>query len=194
MSTGHENIFPTVVVKIDHTQAEAGTQQACFPHAVSVGHLQKFLSMLIFEKRKCLVRQGRKGDVGIPVVVVIAKIGTHARNEVSIFGESDSRLHRDLVELATRVVEQKIVIAVVGDEYVRLAIQVVVGHGGPHTFADLRSDSPLSGNIAECTVALVQEELIGQSLVKSWRTVIGDFVIAADRFGGKVPFKIVDDK
>ena len=64
---------------------------------------------VFWNKRKCLIVQGNKCDVGIAVVVEIAKIQAHAGDEAAIFGERDAGLEGNFLELVSQVMEERVV-------------------------------------------------------------------------------------
>ena len=94
------------------------------------------------EQRKGLLVERDVGDVGIAVVVEVAKVETHAGDEGAFFGQRGVGLKGDFFKFVAEVVEEKVVLGVVGDEEVGLAVEVVVGNAHAHAFADVVADAP----------------------------------------------------
>ena len=173
MPTGDEQVLPAVVVEIEESGAEAGHMKGQGAHPACAGRFpERSLSHVQVQGKSLIVESGQ-GDVRESVIVHVSKIHSHAGNEISVLGQRHSGSHGDLLELVPEVVEQRVVVAVVGDEQVRPAIQVVVGHADAHALADVASDSPLLGDVPERAVAIIQEKRIGLSFVIPWVTVVG---------------------
>jgi len=47
-------------------------------------------------------------DVGKPVVIVVAEVDAHTGNELAVFGQGDTGLECNLLELITCVVKQRV--------------------------------------------------------------------------------------
>ncbi len=133
-------------------------------------------------------------DVGIAVVIDVAKVRAHARDERGILSESDVGLESNLFELVSEIVKEESVLGVIGDEEIGLAVEIVVRHPHAHAFADMIPNTPLFRNILECAVALVEKELVGQALVIARMAVLRNSLndaLGNIRIG---PLQIVDDE
>ena len=79
------------------------------------------------EQRKGLVIQRHENDIGQAVVVEIAGIHAHSRDELAVFGQRHAGVERTLLELTVAlVVKVGIVDFIVGDEDIHPAIQVEI--------------------------------------------------------------------
>ena len=138
----YENVLPTVVVEIGDGGRVAGHGHAEAGHAARLRHVGEIALAGIAENGKRLVVERYEGNVGITVVVDVAKIDAHSGNEVAFVAERDVRFEGNLFELtAAFVVEQGIVEFVVGDEDVHPTVEIVIGDADPHSFSGVGADS-----------------------------------------------------
>ena len=194
MSARDEEIFPPVVVEVIESRSEAGHAHTERPHPAGRGGLSEVAFARVEVNRKRLALECDVDDVGIAIVIDVAKICSHARDEGGIFSESDVSLECHFFEFVAEVVEQKSVLRVIGHEEIRLAIEIVVGHSDAHAFADMIANAPFTGNIFESAVALVEKKLIGKTLVVARMAVFGHTL---DHALGNIrvsPLQIVDDE
>src|ERR1700691_571822 len=190
-----KNIFPAVVVEIGDVRAVASHGTAEQGHAALGGDIRKSGLAVISIDGKSFIVQSDEGDIGQAIVVQIAKIGAHAGYYVSLFGQSDAGVKRDFFKQPVAfVVEQKIEDLVVGDKYVRQAVSVVVSYAHSHALARVRTNSRLRRNILECSVAIVQKQLVGQRLVHFRMTILRPTFGFAVRFFVHIPCHIVHDE
>src|SRR5205807_6426000 len=74
----------------------------------------------------------RSSDLGKPVVIVVAEVDAHTGNELAVFGQGNTGLECNLLELITCVVKQRVVGTVVRNQQVGTAVQIVVSHAYAH--------------------------------------------------------------
>ena len=76
------------------------------------------------------------------MVVEVAEIESHAGDEGAFLGQGRVGLKSDFFKFVAEVVEEEVVLRVVGDKQVGLAIEVVVGDAHAHALADVIADAP----------------------------------------------------
>ena len=148
----------------------------------------------VFQERKGLLVERDVSDAGITVIVEVAEIEAHARDEGAFLGQRRIGLKSDLFELVAEVVEEKVVFGVVGDEEVRLAIEIVVGNANAHALSDVVADAPFLGHILERAIPLVEEQLVGRAFVEARVAVFRNALDHAEGLVGVVPLHVIDNK
>src|ERR1700728_4730795 len=94
---------------------------------------------------KGLALKRGEDDVRQSVIVVIAKIGPHSGDCVAIVLQCNACIKRDFGKRSVPLVmKQKIRHRVVSDEYVRIAVAIIVRNRDTHSFACCLSN-PASG-------------------------------------------------
>ena len=110
------------------------------------------------EQREGLILERHKNDIGQAVVIEVAGVHSHSRDELAVFGQRHAGVERTLLELSVAfIVKVGIVDLVVGDEDIHPAIQVKIGKAYSHAFARMGADSTLRRDIFEGSVALIEE-------------------------------------
>ena len=104
MSARNENIFPAIVVEIGDVRRIAGHGQAERGHAALLGDLDETAFSVVLVNGKCFVVERYQDDVGIAVVIEIAKVDAHARDERAVFAQCNVRVEPDFVEFAAAFV------------------------------------------------------------------------------------------
>ncbi len=133
-------------------------------------------------------------DVGIAVVVEIAKIDAHAGDVDAVFAQGDILVEAGFFELSAAFVAEKgIHQLVVGDDQVHAAGEFGVGRGYAHAFAGMRAESGFFRGIAKGPVAFVDEQLVRRRLVHLGMAVVVMTVTFADGLVIEIPLQIVDD-
>ena len=125
-------------------------------HAALRGHFLEVFPGRVLPNRKGLALQCRGYQVGVFIVVIIAKIQPHSGYEAAVFGQRHAFLKRNFLELVAQIVEQEIVRSVVGHEDVGTAIQIVIGHAPAHALPHMRANAPFLRHVLELAIALVQ--------------------------------------
>ena len=75
-----EQVFIAVVVEVDEANTPAGISIREVPHLRGLGLVAKIAAALVTKHRKGLAIESRDHQIRLAVVVVIAKVGTHAGN------------------------------------------------------------------------------------------------------------------
>src|SRR5579875_202503 len=101
MASADEDVFPPVVIQIVETRAEAGHAQSKSAEAGGRRHFVELAFTSVLKERKSLLGQSDEKDIGKAVVVVIAKIESHAGDELAIFGKSNASGKSHFFELTT---------------------------------------------------------------------------------------------
>src|ERR1041385_8370593 len=83
---------------------------------------------------------------------------------------------------------------VVGDENVGQPVAIIIGYAHSHALSQVGADSRGCGDIRECPVAFIQEQLIGKFLIEFGMTVLRLISEPAVRFLSAIPLQVVDDK
>ena len=110
--------------------------------------------------------------------------------------QRDARFESHLFEFsAALVMEQRVNHRVVGHEQIRPAIEIVIRNAHTHAFSRVRAKSPFRGNVAERSVAVVEEELVGCRLVKVWMAIVADAGLnIASGLGSDIPGEVIEDE
>ncbi len=179
VAAGHEQVLAPVVVEVDDRVAPAGARERERRDARAGRQLDEAVLALVLEHRHRLVRQRRVEDVGLAVVVEVARIGAHARERPARLRVGDARREAHLLEGAVAAVPEEVVgLGVVRHEHVGVAVLVEVGDSQPHALADQRADPRGLGDVREGAVALVAVERVRQPLVVVRMAVVVDPVAA----------------
>src|SRR5437764_1726686 len=89
----------------------------------------------IMEQGKSLQFCGGVPNVRQAVIVQIAKLSSHPRNGLAVFGISDAGVHRDLFKSSSlEIVEERVRHIVVGDENINEAISIIIVETYSHSF------------------------------------------------------------
>src|ERR1051326_1168885 len=109
MGKGKEQILPTVVVEIVHAESPAG--QLTGSHQQS-GPLRIIVETIgtaaIVKQQKRIIDNSGDNQIGLPIVVQIAKIGAHSGDCVSILAERHSGLETHFLEFsAAQIMKQE---------------------------------------------------------------------------------------
>ena len=96
------------------------------------------------------------------IIIHIAEIQPHAGNKVTHFRQSDTCRKGNLFKFAARIVEEEVVISIIGDEQIGPSISVIVGHADTHTLANFVANVPLRRDILKGAITFVQKQLIGK--------------------------------
>src|SRR5215469_13489690 len=193
IAAADKNIFPPVIVEVGNIHAVSGHGIAQRGHAAACGDLGKGSFSIVLKDGERFVLQSGHNYVRKAVVVEVAKIRSHSRNQASVFWQRDSRFKRDLVELVVApVVKEKVEELVVSDKDVREPVVVVVSHRNSHAFPRMRANAGLRGNILKLSLALVQKELARQFFVIFRMTIFRLAVELAVGFFLAIPAEVVD--
>ena len=194
VSPRDEQVLPAVVVEIEQPGTEACHVQGQDAHPAFAGDLPERPLTRVQVQGKSLIVQGDQGDVRESVVVHVAKIHAHAGNEIPVLRQRHPGGHSHFLELVPEIVEQRIVVAVVGDKQIGTPVQVVVRHADAHALADMAADSPLRGDVPERAVAVIQEKRIRLPFVEPRMAVVGGSLKAAQRLVAVLPLQIVENE
>jgi hypothetical protein len=111
---------------------------------------------------KCVLEDGEGlpvecdvDDVGVAVVVEVAEIEAHPGDEGAFLRQRCVGLEGHLFKLVAEIMEEEVVLGVVGNEKVLPAVEVEVGNTDSHAFADMVAESPFLGDVFEGAVPLV---------------------------------------
>src|SRR5450759_2931479 len=77
MAARYKQVFPAIVVEIEEAGAISGHRSRQLAQSRGKSHLFETFAALIPEQRKSLIVECDENNVGIPVIVIIAKIQTH---------------------------------------------------------------------------------------------------------------------
>src|SRR5580692_11506427 len=86
VSSADENILPSIVVKIGDVRAVARHGSAEQSHATFRGDIGEAQLAIISINRKSLIVESDEGDIGEAVIVQIAKVSAHSRDDVALLG------------------------------------------------------------------------------------------------------------
>ena len=194
LSARDEEVLPAVVVEVVKGRTEARHAHAERTHAAGRRGFSEVALAGVEIDGEGLALERDIDDIGVAVIVYVAKIRAHTGDECGIFSERDVGLERDFLKFVAEIVEEESVLGVIGHEEIGLAVKVVVGHPDAHTLADVIANAPLLGDIFERAVALVEKELVGESLVIAGMAVLRhtfDDALGNIRIG---PLQIVHDE
>src|ERR1041385_743168 len=90
--------------------------------------------------------------------------------------------------------KEKVKQLVVGDENVWQSVAIIIGYAYSHALSQFGADSGGRGDIRECPVAFIQEQLIGKFLIEFGMTVLRLISEPAVGFLSPLPLQVVDDK
>ena len=189
-----EEVLPAVVVKVVKGGAETRHAKALRAKTAAGRDFDEFSFSVVLEKREGLLVERDISDAGIAVVVKVPEVEAHARDECAFFRQGSVGLKRNLFEPVAEVMEEEVVLRVVGDKQVGFAIEVVIGDAHAHTLADVIADTPLRRDVLECAVALVEKELIGRALIEARVAVFRDAFDHAKGLVGVGPLHVIDDE
>src|SRR5580658_6248151 len=109
MPPGHENVLPSIVIEIDKRRTVSSHPQRSFAHTTRRRDLTEVALTGILKQWKCLIIECHVDDVGISVVVVIAKVETHAGDEIPVLRKRDPGFKRNFIKLVPHVMKERIV-------------------------------------------------------------------------------------
>src|SRR5438045_1338989 len=156
ISTTDEDVLPAIIVEISDIHAVSRHGIAQSRHSTSRCDLSKSTFSIVLIHGESLVLQSGNDDVWKSVIVEVAKICPHTRDEISVLGQGHPGFKCNLVELAiSLVVKQKIEELIVGYEYIGQAVAVVVGNTHTHALAQVRPDSRFGRYVYKFPVSFV---------------------------------------
>ena len=195
VAPAHKNILPAIIVEIGNIHAVSRHRVAEQGHSATRRNLFKRGSRSILINRKRLVSERRENNVGVAVVVQIAKVASHARNQVAVLRQCHTHLESNFFEaIMALVVVQEIEDLVVWDKNVGQAIVVVISYARRHAFARMRANTGLLRNIRKCPIAVVEKELARCFFVELRMAILRLPIEFAVRLLTAIPRHIVHDK
>ena len=142
VTSGNEEVFPSVIVEIIESGAEASHAQALRPETARRCDFNEVSLAGVLKQRKCLLVERNIGDAGKAVVVEVAEVEAHAGDECTLLRQGGVGLESDFFKFVSEVVEEEVVLRVVGDKEVGFAIEIVIGDAYAHALADMIADTP----------------------------------------------------
>src|SRR5579884_4216108 len=142
MSARHEQVFPSIIVKIVQAGAIPGHGCAQHTHSRCIGHFLEVSLSGVLKDWEGLVIQSDKDDVWPTIVIVVAKVEAHSRNECPIFSQRHPSLKGNFLEFASQVMKEKIIFGIIGHKKIRTAIVIIICHTNAHPFAYVVADAP----------------------------------------------------
>ena len=107
--TAYENIFPAVVIKVRNIWRVSRHGLAGRGHSAGDRDIFESTLVIIAINWESFIVERNQANVGIAVVVEIARIYSHPRNEDSVFPKRDTAIETDLLNLkSTHVVKKKL--------------------------------------------------------------------------------------
>ena len=129
-------------------------------------------SLGIAEKRVSLQRKRIDKYVRLSVVVIVCKVSAHAGEALAVSVERYACLQAHLGECAIAIIPEKLLwLGVICDKNVRPPIKIEIIDGNAKSFARMRCDSGLFGDISKAVIAFVVEEPMGCRRKSVWMTI-----------------------
>src|SRR4051812_34373554 len=97
MAVGHEQILPSIIIKIGHYIRPTRPRQSGTGHAQGRRDILKSSVSRVTEKREPLIAESADKQILVTVIVEVPEFNSHGTDGVSAFIQSDCGSQRDIL-------------------------------------------------------------------------------------------------